>query len=741
MADPAFGAELRRLRTTAGMSLSELANRIHYSKGYLSKVETGTAQPNQTLASLCDDVLESEGVLVAVVPQHRRQRGRPRGPAVRIAGLPADVAHYTGRADQLAELRAVLRADEPTAPATCVVHGMAGVGKTAFAVHGAHQVEDDFPDGCLFLDLRGYRPDSPEVSSAEALDRLLRLLGLPGERIPAELDDRAAFYRGALRGRRFLIVLDNAASARQVAPLLPAEHACRVLVTSRNRLPALDDAHHIALDVLSEAEASALFGSVSGGGPTAASDRVASVVRRCGWLPLAVRIAAARYRGNPAWSLMDLAERLSDESALLDELDDGERSVAAALALSYRGLPGEQRRLLGLLAQYPGADLDVQSAAALGGLPVTETSRLVERLRDAHLLIQQHPGRYEFHDLLRLFAQRTAHRQLAEDERQAALLRLVEHALHAVETAETLLTPLRFRPAIGYSQLPPAVRTFAGADAAVAWLRTDWPNLVAVCRLAAEHGLHRQCWQIAYLLRGFFFLTKLWDPWIQTHTLALDSARACGDRWAEGATLNNLGVAHIDRGRIDLAWSCYQEALAVFGALGDEHGRVTALANLGWAQHYRGEHEAARRDLGAALEFYRRAGAERNVAITLRGIALAETDLGAHADAVGHATEALGILDAAGPGQDVAMALNCLGWAHFRAGDHDRSAAAYREAVARGERAGSSYEVARAETGLGNIAAAQDRPAEARRYWDLAEEHHPGLDATMVGERRLRAAR
>ena len=751
MADSTFGSELRRLRTAAGLSLSDLATRIHYSKGYLSKVENGMVQPNHTLAALCDETLDSGGVLVAVVPLFRRQRGRPRISPAQRSGRPADIAQFVGRAPESAELRAFLGDEGPSAPVACVVAGMAGVGKTAFVIHVAHEVEASFPHGCLFLDLRGFCPDGPEVSATEALDRLLRMLGVPGEQIPADPDQRAALYRDHLAGRRALIVLDNANDPAQVRPLLPGDSASRVVVTSRNALVSLDDAYRIPLDVLSLAEATTLFGSVGhrppGDPADPVADSMADVVRRCGRLPLAVRIAAARYRANPTMSLAELAGRLSDETGLLHELDDGERSVAAALALSYRALPADQQRLFALLALHPGSDTDAYGAAALGDLEPPESSRLAERLADAHLLVRRAGGRYEFHDLLRLFAQQTAARQLDPVHRAAALARLIDSAVHAVRAAERRLNPLRFIPDLNCPEPLAAQREFGTMEAAKAWLRDEWPNLVAVCRTAGAQGLDERCWQLAYLLRGYFFLAKLWDPWVRTHEYALRSARACGNRWAEGATLNNLGVAHIDRGEIELASSYYRQAMTVFEAIGDERGRVTSLANLGWAHHYGGDQDAARRDLGAALAFYRNADAQRNVAITLRGLALAETELGAYPAAIDHATEALHMLDdiesrhgESGLEHDRAMAFNCLGWALFRAGDPDRSAAAYRNAVTFGETAGSDYELARAETGLGNIAAAGDRPAEAQWYWDRAEAHHPGLDAIMVGESRLRQA-
>jgi tetratricopeptide (TPR) repeat protein len=741
--DIGFGSELRRLRTAAGLSLSDLADRIHYSKGYLSKLETGLAQPNHTVASLCDSELGTEGVLTGMVAKHRRKRARARSRLVRPVGLPPADTYFTGRVEQVNEVRTVLLATEPDTPAVCVIDGMAGVGKTALALQVAHQVDSWFPDGCLFLDLDGRTPDTA-LSSSDALDRFLRLLGVPVETIPTELDDRAAMYRGCLRDLRMLVVLDNAVSAQQVRPLLPGDRGCRVLVTSRHRLVALDDAHHVSLDVLGSAESAALFGKIVGpgrlGSEPDAARRVTTAVARCGHLPLAVRIAAARWRANPTQSLTAFTELLGARTTVLRQLDDGERSVSAAFQLSYDGLPEEQRRLFGLLAEAPGTDVDDQAAGALAGVSGVDAGRLLDRLLDAHLLDQRAAGRYRSHDLVRTFAAQMAARDLPEADRTGALARLLDHEVDAVTTADVLLAPHRYRPEITFDHPTSDRRDFPDADAATTWLRTEWSNLVALCRRAGRAGRHARCWQLAYLLRGYFFLAKHWDPWIETHQLALSSARAADDLWAQGVTLNGLGIAHVDRGDIEQAPGYYREALAVFTDLGDEHGQASAVANLGWVDHYAGRHGDALDRLNIALAVYRRTEARQNVAITLRGIALAETGLGAYADAITHLTDALSTLDDLGSPLDVAMSLNCLGWVHFRSGQHGEAASAYRRALSAGERATSPYEIARAETGLGNVAAAQDRLDEAQRYWDRAEARDVALNTTTVAEHGARLA-
>ena len=732
-----FGGELRRLRRDAGVSLAALAERVHYSKGYLSKVENGSSLPNPSLAALCDEVLATGGALTALLADAGGRRRATRSDGTRTSfGLPAVTSHFTGRAAEVATVLAALRTDA----ATCVVTGMAGVGKTALAVWCGRRVEAAYPDGVLFMDLHGHTPDVPPVPPAEALDRLLRLLGVPGEAVPPNVDDRAGMYRDRLRGRAVLVVLDNAESARQVLPLLPAEAKCRVLVTSRHRLAALDDAHHVPLGLLSAGDGAELLRSLlhSRADASAEDAALAEVVELCGRLPLAIRVAAARLLANPAWRLADLGDRLGAEADRLLELDDGERSVAAAFRVSVAAMPAEQRTLLGLLTVHPGADLDPHAAAVLADLPVLATERLLAKLRDGHLIFQSASGRYHWHDLLRGFAATEVAAEVDAAVRTAALTRLVESELRAAEAADRLLAPTRYRRDVTITGEPGPARAFADTDAALAWFRAEWRNLVALCRAASELGAHVYSWQLAFSLRSFFFLAKLWDPWIESQRIALGAAVAAGDVWAQAVTLNNLGVATIDRGDLTGAEEYYRQALAGFRELGDRHGVTTALANYAWVEHYRGAHRSAVANLRTALDFYLAEGAARNAAITLRGMALVETAVGEPDTAVTHAGEALATFVAMGLDLDVTMTHNCLGWAHFRAGRLAAAEESYLAALDSCARSGSTFEAARAEIGLGNVAFAAGRTEDAEARWAAAAEQGVVLDPVMVAEERAR---
>ncbi|MFT2014407.1 tetratricopeptide repeat protein [Streptomyces sp. 796.1] len=742
-----FGTELRRLRSAAGLSITALSGRIHYSKGYLSKVETGKAPGNLPLALACDDELATGGVLAALV------RARPEGTGRRsiratygpVIGLPVSTPLFTGRAVEIDRLTTFITGSGSRN--VCVLSGLAGAGKTALAVRAARETVSAFPDGCLFLDLGrpadGGAPADQGIwngtSAHDVLDPLLRLLHVPMEQIPAALDARINLYRSRLRGKRLLLVLDNAGSAAQVAPLLPPEPRCRVIITSRHRLNAMDDAVHLPVRELSANDAVDLFRSVAGAPADTAKDEVVRrVVTRCDLLPLAIRIAAARFRSTGTWSLADFEARLADESSRLAVLDDGERSVAAAFSLSCRALTPAQLRVFGLLALHPGRDVELQSIAALTGLSLARTTSVIDRLGDAHLISTEAAGHIRVHDLLREFAREHVLANVAAVEQDAAVRRLLDHSLLLTESSDEFLAPHRYRMPLALGNLPEASQKFVDRASALNWIDAQWPNLVRLCHLAADRGLHRQCWQLAFLLREFFFLSKLWDPWIDTHLRAAASAEMTGNKKGLAMTLNNLGIAHVDRGDLHTAVRYCRDALALFDELHDEHGITNATSNLAWAELYLGDHAQALRDLRVVLRAYHRQGNERNAAITLRGIALAEAELDQHDEAVHHATQAYQDFTRLNLPVDLAMAMNCIAWAHFKAGNHLTARDHYEQAVLLGEQCGSSYETARAITGLGNVEAALGRDIEAAEHWAHADELYGDFAPGMVGEARAR---
>ncbi|ONI70526.1 transcriptional regulator [Actinosynnema sp. ALI-1.44] len=722
-----FGSELKRLREGAGMSLAAFALAVPASKGYLSKIENGKANVSRDIANACDRALKAGGRLAALAT-HTAESDRL--PAPGMVGLPAGTRHFIGRASELAKLSSILVHQD--AIRVCVVHGMAGVGKTAIAIAAARSAIDDFPDGCLFFDLRGHTPGAPVLSPADGLRRVLGMLDVPAEKIPADVDGRANLFQAHLRGRRMLLVFDNVRTADQVRLMLPAEPGCRVVITSRGRLPALDDAWPISLDLLSPADSTALFRSVAGPSVSVDDDVVADLVAYCGTLPLAIRIAAARLVAG-GWSAARLMQRLADQRTRLTSLDDGERSVAAAFKVSYDSLPDDQRWLFGLLALHPATTAEPAAVHALADLPPGETDRLLDRLHDAHLLTLDPHGHVELHDLMRTFAVRYALPEIGEAERAAAAGRLVDYALTAVHAADRLVEPHRFRPTV--DTLSQQDIPFTDAHGALAWLREQWPALTQIIELAARYGRHRHCWQLTYILRSFYFRERLLDPWIRTHELALGSARQAGDVAGAGMILNNLGMVHLEVGDVAAAVDCHNRAEAHFEQVMDERGATDAVSSRAWAFLSMGNHAAAQRDLTRTLAIYRRTGRTRNTVIALRGLAFVLTELEQFDEALSHAQEAR---DLAQLPSDVLMTLNCFAWVHFHAGRLDEAERQYQGALDLAEFVDSDYELTRAIIGMGNIAAMRGDRDLAKQWWARADEHGVVFNPLVLGEARAR---
>ncbi|MGQ4436279.1 MULTISPECIES: ATP-binding protein [unclassified Streptomyces] len=716
LGDAEFGPRLRLRRTAAGLSLAQLAERVHYSKGHLSRVERGLSSPSPDLERLCAEVLGFE--------VGAETSARPPEPVVRhrstpIYALPEPGQHFVGRTAELAQLEALLTTSAPRRRARtvlCAITGMAGVGKTALAVQSAHRIRSRFPDGCLYIDLHGYSQNVPMVTVTDALDRMLRMLGMPSETIPHHPEDRAAVYRGAIAGRRTLVILDNAVDSRQVGLLLPHDPGCPVLVTSRSALPALDEAYHLPLGPLSSSEAVTLFSRVAeiDNGVARNEERpsaVSDVVDLCGRLPLAVRIAATRCRPGGARTVGDFARRLADQSWGLSELDDGERSVIAPFTVSFDALGTAEQQMFALLGLLPGEDCDAVAAAVLAGWDLPMADRALNSLADAHLLARTRPGRFHLHDLLRAFARQITHRTLTADARAEALGHLAGYYITAADVVGRVLAPHRYRLKVAGDTPAPAPPVVADHEEAVSWFTTEQRNITALVHETYRLDMHVACWQLAYVLRDFFFLTKRWDVWIASHRKALRAARIAADPDAEAVTANNLGLALVETGDLEGAAEHYRRAHQLFQETGDGHGAANAVANHAWVHYYRGEFTAALNEFNAALDYYSSSGARRNAAITLRGIGLAEVEMSRFDAAIGHLQSALATLESLDLRLDTAMALNCLGEAFVRGGRAAEATVHLERAVAVSRSCGSRHEEARALHNLG-LAAHTDTVAE-----------------------------
>lgn len=497
--------------------------------------------------------------------------------------LPRDVRGFVNRTAEIARLDRILLGEEPSG--LTVVVGTAGVGKTALALHWAHRVTSRFPDGQLYLNLRGYDPGAP-VTADQALDRFLRALGVPAVRIPDDVEGKAGLYRSLLADRRVLVVLDNAAHIGQVRPLLPGGAACRTIVTSRDRLEGMmahDGARRITVEPLPEADAITLIRALTADYRTADDPgELTELARLCARLPLALRIAAERAASRPWLPLAELIGNLRDESRLWDELAAGggeeHDGVRGVFTLSYRSFTSEAARLFRLLGLHPAAEFGTGVAAEAAGVPVPAARILLDSLVGAHMLEQTAADRYQFHDLLRAYATDAAHREEPPVQRAEALSRILAWYLHTAHAVG--LAMRRWGRALTPDVLPaPAtVPPIRDRGQAVEWCDLEVTNLFAAIRTAARSGLDTVTWQLALAAAEAMHRMPSADRRAAV-TVALAAARRDGARQGEGELLAMLAETERTKGRFDEAAARAEEALAVFRELDDRHG-VRIILNL-----------------------------------------------------------------------------------------------------------------------------------------------------------------
>jgi DNA-binding SARP family transcriptional activator len=658
--------------------------------------------------------------------------GRPlisaAGPSwPRPSQLPADVPSFAGRAAELATLSAAVPGQSGR-PMMVAITGMPGAGKTALAVHAGHRLAAQYPDGQLFIDLHGFTEGVEPVDPSAALDRMLRSLGVAAERIPEAPEDRAALYRSQLVGRRMLIVLDNAASEGQVAPLLPAAPGCLVVLTSRRSLVGLDDVTPLALDVLSAGEAARLFGALIADPDVLIEEpgAVEEVVELCGRLPLAVRLAASRLRHRGSWSVSYLAERLNDARDRLAELHAGERSVEAAIGLSCQGLTCQQREIFRVLGLIPCPDIAALAAAAAAGMAPDSAAEVLEQLLDAHLLEQSAPGRYHFHDLVRLYAAREAKDVLSAAEQRDVLDRVAGYYLSAASAAMHVLAPHQLpgpRP-----QCPPGMTLppLASDAQAWAWMDGERANLLAIALggpgplapAGPPNSREQQPPAVTRALSETLFpyleLRAHFSDALRLYESAARDARSRGDQTDEASALLRLGTFHQRAGDGRQARDCLGRALAIRQELGDTAAEGRVLTILGRVCLAGGRHDEAFTHLTRAIAVYRASGDRPGEERALRVTSNLLWERGQHQEAIAAALQAVALSRAAGFPTAEANALLSLGIYSSRLGRHQQ-AHDYFERAAQllaqvGDLAGRSHALA----GLGIVRAALGRGEQAR---------------------------
>ncbi|MGY0235494.1 tetratricopeptide repeat protein [Longispora urticae] len=713
-------------------------------------------EPSPELAALQGRILRGDPTLTSTPPAPVVVAARP---VPRL--LPYDVPDFTGRGAEVARL-AALAARAATTVVISALDGMGGVGKTATAVHVAHSLAGQFPDGQLFVDLHGFTSGRAPLEPRAALGSLLRALGIPDGAIPHELDERAALWRGELADRRVLVVLDNAANAAQVRPLIPGTRGSLVLITSRRRLATVSGAVPVSLDVLSDADARALFTGIVGDRALAEPDATGEVLELCGHLPLALRIAAARLAHRDRWTVAQLADRLRAERCRLAELAVDDQDVSAAFRLSYADLAPAEQTLFRLLGAHPGPDVDVYAAAALAGVPYRAAEDLLDGLVDAHLLTQGAAGRYTLHDLLRFFAADLA----GPAERHDALTRLFDHfrytASRAMDRYDT--QDAHLRPAVAPSGSP--TPDLVDGAAAMAWLDAERVNLLSAADHAAHHGWLEHTVDLSLILTRYLdtgshnreaealhrLALRGTDPAKRGRSLsflgvtcwrqgrygeahehfraAVALARDAGDRATEGNILNNLGVVLVRLGRYGEAVDHHERAAVIARETGDLIAEARALSNLAIVHKRLGRYPSALREQAAALDIFRRAGSRTAEGITLQNMATLYRILKRYAESLEHYAQALVIAEEYGDRGSQANAHDGIGMVHQEQGRHDLARDSYVRGLELARETGERYFETNILNALGENLTATGEPRQA-----LLRHGEALVVASELGER------
>lgn len=763
-----LAARLRLLQELSGLGVRALARDTGLSSSSLSRYLNGqTVPPWPAVVALCRLVRRdprplrplwerTSNPLPAPPKSSRQVRPLPRN------DLPRDVPDFTGREEPLAAVFAAVDSHRAVS-----VDGMAGVGKTCLAVHAAHRLAADFPEAQLYVDLHGFTEGRPPLDPDSALRMLLGALDVPSEKVPQEgVEKLAACWRSELARRRVVVVLDNAADADQVRPLLPGAGSSVALITSRNRLLGLDDVPPVSLDVLSPQESAELLARASGDpdGPDGRLARdpesAAEVLRLCGRLPLALRLAAARLRHRPGWTVGILVERMSQGASEFDA------AFGAALAMSVRQLDRPQARLFRMLGLLPGASFDEYVVAALADVPLRGAQTMLEDLLDAHLVEQPTAGRYRLHDLVHQHARRTAAEQDSAAERERALGRVLDYYVHAAAAADAAMPFVSPGRAASAGRAPAELPRFTDKNAAFAWLATEYGNLLAAFETAAAVGADVHVYELPRFLRSYFarrcgttHLNVLFER-------SLAAAERLGDPLQLAEAHSDLGFARYNAGRMAEAAAAYEAAGLRVSQAGDARAEADLAMRRGYLSWDAGHVEEPLELFGLAGKLYEKAGCPTGAAHAAASEAWSMLQLGHREEAAQRAREVLGVphTDPAWPpaltaritlGVAIAHAepdeaaehlrqalelarddghlhnqawcLNCLGVALRQMGRYEEALASHREAFALLDELFEEHWKIHFLNGYGETCRLAGLPEEALRLHRQALELAPGL--------------
>ncbi|HEX3492548.1 MAG TPA: tetratricopeptide repeat protein, partial [Streptosporangiaceae bacterium] len=679
---------LRRLRAEAGLTQEELAEAARLSPRSVSDLERGINRTaRKETARLLAGALGLIGPARAEFEAAAKGRSVPDGAgtggvAAATRTLPRDIGSFTGRQEELGQL-ATAAAGSGGVVGIYAIGGMAGVGKTAFAVHAAHRLAGRYPGGQVFLPLHGHTPGQQPVAPEDALASLLLTAGVAAAHIPPGPEARAALWRDRLAGRQLLLILDDAAGSEQVRPLLPGSGGSLVLVTSRRRLSALEGATAVSLDTLPPGQAAALLVRLACRPALSPDDpAVGEITGMCGCLPLAIAMVARQLHHHPAWTAAGRAAELAAAAGRLELMVTENLSVAAAFDLSYTDLTGEQQRLFRRLGLHPGADINGYAAAALDGTGLDAARRGLEALYDQCLLTEPAAGRYRMHDLIREHARVLAGRLDPGRDRDQATGRLLDYYQHTAARAGALITRhARPGPAAADGATPAAVPALAGQEQALAWLRAERGSLLACLDHATATSEHARVTALTAALAGLLRSDGPWAEAITRHTAAIRAARYLGDRLGQANALSDLG--HLRRMTSDYpaAARVLEQALGIYRDLGDRAGQANALFDLGCVRWLTGDHRGGVRDKEQALGLYRDLGDRLGQANVLSYLGSGRMMTGDYPGAAQAHTEALAICRDLGDRLGQADALNELGAVRRETGDYPAAAQLVEQAL------------------------------------------------------------
>ncbi|WP_326950866.1 tetratricopeptide repeat protein [Amycolatopsis sp. NBC_01307] len=684
--------------------------------------------PGSDLSDLYERLLRNDPALVPPreAPEPARAAEPPAATVART--LPYDLADFTGRKPELDGLLSRLDAPADRGPRILAIDGMGGVGKTSLAVRAAHLLAERYPDGQLYVNLRGYTSGGQPLSPRAAAEALLGMLGVEADQLPEDADARAMLWRTMTAESRLIVLLDNAFDVAQVWPLLPLGPDSLVLVTSRTRLIDLDGAHWLSLGTMTTEDGVAMAARVLGTRRVEAeAEAAAELVALCGHLPLAMRIALSRLGNRPRWPIGYLVDRMSDESRRLDELKSGERGVDLTLRISYEGLGPRHRTAFRMLGVHPGRDIDVFSSAALLGLSPHTAEAVLEVLLDAHMLQQHEIGYYTFHDLVRSFVNQLNQTECAGDDAgqvAAGYERLLDYFVDVTDHVCDLLFPGRARLPAGPGESDPALPHLPTREAARKWLDREQSTLQEAVALAHAHGFDRH---VARLARNVVFQLDadgLFAEFVEMAQVSVVSSRRLGDAELLRLSLSNSAVANWKLGKFAEGIDAASEALAIASDLGDRRGVAKDTGMLGLLLCTCGRYDEALPLLQESIRIKRELGAGRAEAESLVNLSSLYEQWGRYAEAVDTAKRALALNRELGARENELVALIDLSLAHLGTGAVEEADEQLRVARELGEDFGAPGDVALVYALSALTGHRLGRIEEARRFVGLGLAHH-----------------